>query len=333
MTPSSVRLQARTTLCFGAIGILSASLALSPAASLAQAPDRPIRLVIPYPTGGGTDITARAIAARLSEALQQPVIIENRPGATGMVGAAYVARSTPDGQTVLFGAASEMAINTSLYRKMAYDPRTDLEPVSLIAVFPLVLVSHPATRPTLAKVLATARSNPGTITYGSIGAGSPQHLAGELLSAMAKVSLVHVPYKGSGPLVQDAIGGHVHVAISSVPPAVPLVASGRLQALAVTSSRRATALPDTQTVAELGFTGFDFSTWVASALPRGAPAAMVTRFNKAFVSALAFPEVQSTLLKQGAEPVGSTPEQLRSFIRSQIERSDLIVSRSGLQLD
>lgn len=329
----SDRRPTRATAFLAGCGVLVALVhPCAPAVAQAQ-PDRPVRLVIPYPPGGGTDITARAIAVRLGEALQQPVVLENRPGATGMIGAAHVARSSPDGQTVLFGAASEMASNASLYRKMAYDPRVDLEPVSLIAVFPLVLVSSAGPRLSLRVVLDRARSHPGTVTFGSIGAGSPQHLAGELLAAMAKVTLVHVPYKGSGPLVQDAVGGHVDVAISSVPPAVPLVAAGRLQALAVTSSRRASSLADVPTVAELGYPAFDFSTWVAAALPKGAPSAMINRFNRAFVTALSFPEVKATLVKQGAEPVGSSPDQLRGFIRSQIERTDSIVARTGLQLD
>ena len=323
----------RVTVCTTAIVALNAVWMTALPAAAQSTPDRPVRLVIPYPPGGGTDITARAIAARLGEALQQPVVLENRPGATGMIGAAHVARSAPDGQTVLFGAASEMAINASLYRKMPYDPRTDLEPVSLIAVFPLVLVSAAGPRLSLRVVVDRARSHPGTVTYGSIGAGSPQHLAGELLAAMAKVSLVHVPYKGSGPLVQDALGGHVDIAISSVPPAVPLVSAGRLQALAVTSSRRASALPEVPTVAELGYPGFDFSTWVAAALPKGAPSALVARLHRAFVASLSYPEVKATLVKQGAEPVGSSPEHLRGFVRAQIERADLIVARSGLQLD
>ena len=302
-------------------------------AQSATYPNRPVRLVVPYPPGGGTDITARAIAARLSDSLGQPVTIENKPGATGMIGAATVARSTPDGYTVLFGAASEMAINVSLYRKMNYDPRTDLEPVSLVATFALVLLVPGDSTDTLESILETARRRPRSVTYGSIGAGSPQHLAGEYLASQSKTLLVHVPYKGSGPLVQDAVAGHLALAISSVPPAVPLIRAGRLRALAVTSANRVASLPDVPTVAELGFAGFEFNTWVGAAVPTGTPRAVIDRLNEALTASLGVREVQSTLREQGAQPVGSSPRQLREFIRQEIGRSDRIVAQAGIQLD
>ncbi len=250
--------------------IATGLLALGATPSLAMAqpasyPVKPVKLVIPYPPGGGTDITGRAMAQRLSEFLGQSVVIENRPGATGMIGAASVAKSAPDGYTVLFGAASEMAINASLFKNMTYDPRTDFEPVSLLATFPLVFVAPAATSQSLGELIETARAKPDTVSYGSIGSGSPQHLAAELLSSMAKARFLHVPYKGSGPLVQDAVGGHLNMAVSSVPPAVPLVRSGKLRALAVTSSKRSEALPDVPTMAELGFPGTNSTP--GSALP------------------------------------------------------------------
>src|SRR5688572_19081834 len=182
----------------------------APATASAQPgayPAKPVKLVIPYPPGGGTDITGRAMAQKLSEFLGQTVVIENKPGATGMIGAASVAKAAPDGYTVLFGAASEMAINASLFKTMSYDPRTDFEPVSLIAAFPLVFVAPASSTKTLPELVDAARAKPGTVSYGSIGSGSPQHLAAELLSSMATVKFIHVPYKGSGPLVQDAVGG------------------------------------------------------------------------------------------------------------------------------
>jgi tripartite-type tricarboxylate transporter receptor subunit TctC len=206
-------------------------------------PAKPVKLVIPYPPGGGTDITGRAMAQKLSEFLGQSVVIENKPGATGMIGAASVAKSAPDGYTVLFGAASEMAINASLFKNMTYDPRTDFAPVTLVATFPLVFIAPATTNQSLKELIEAARAKPDSVSYGSIGSGSPQHLAVELLSSMAKARFLHIPYKGSGPLVQDAVGGHVDMAVSSVPPAVPLVRAGKLRALAVTSSARSEALP------------------------------------------------------------------------------------------
>lgn len=213
--------------------------AAAPATASAQPsgyPTKPVKLVIPYPPGGGTDITGRAMAQKLSDFLGQSVVIENKPGATGMIGAASVAKSAPDGYTVLFGAASEMAINASLFKNMTYDPRSDFEPVTLVATFPLVFIAPATTTQSLKELIEAARAKPDTVSYGSIGSGSPQHLAAELLSSMAKAKFLHIPYKGSGPLVQDAVGGHVNMAVSSVPPAVPLVRSGKLRALAVTSS-------------------------------------------------------------------------------------------------
>jgi len=262
-------------------------------------PTKPVKLVIPYPPGGGTDITGRAMAQKLSDFLGHSVVIENKPGATGMIGAASVAKSAPDGYTVLFGAASEMAINASLFKNMTYDPRSDFEPVTLVATFPLVFIAPATTTQSLKELIEAARAKPDSVSYGSIGSGSPQHLAAELLSSMAKARFLHIPYKGSGPLVQDAVGGHVNMAVSSVPPAVPLVRSGKLRALAVTSSARSEALPDVPTMAELGFAGYEFNTWVGVAVPKGTPKEVVDRLRDGMVAALGASEVQATLRDQG----------------------------------
>jgi tripartite-type tricarboxylate transporter receptor subunit TctC len=296
-------------------------------------PTKPVKLVIPYPPGGGTDITGRAMAQRLSEFLGQSVVIENKPGATGMIGAASVAKSAPDGYTVLFGAASEMAINASLFKNMTYDPRTDFEPVTLVATFPLVFIAPATTNQSLKELIEAARAKPGSVSYGSIGSGSPQHLAAELLSSMAKARFLHIPYKGSGPLVQDAVGGHVDMAVSSVPPAVPLVRAGKLRALAVTSSARSEALPDVPTMAELGFSGYEFNTWVGVAVPKGTPKEVVDRLHDGMVAALGASEVQATLRDQGAVPAGTTAEQFRQFVHHEVAKSDRIVSQAGIQLE
>ncbi len=294
-------------------------------------PSKPVRLVIPYPPGGGTDITGRAMAQRLAETLGQSVVIENKPGATGMIGAAGVAKAPADGYTVLFGAASEMAINASLFRNMTYDPRTDFEPVMLVATFPLVFVAPASSSRSLKDLIEAARARADAVSYGSIGSGSPQHLAAELLSSMAQAKFVHIPYKGSGPLVQDAVGGHIDMAVSSVPPAVPLVRSGKLRALAVTSSQRSDALPDVPTMAELGFASYEFNTWVGVAVPKGTPQEAVERLRTGLVVALAAPDVQNALRDQGAVPVGSTAEQFRQFVRDEVAKSDRIVSQAGIQ--
>lgn len=308
--------------------------AAAPATASAQPsgyPTKPVKLVIPYPPGGGTDITGRAMAQKLSDFLGQSVVIENKPGATGMIGAASVAKSAPDGYTVLFGAASEMAINASLFKNMTYDPRSDLEPVTLVATFPLVFIAPATTTQSLKELIEAARAKPDTVSYGSIGSGSPQHLAAELLSSMAKAKFLHIPYKGSGPLVQDAVGGHVNMAVSSVPPAVPLVRSGKLRALAVTSSARSEALPDVPTMAELGFAGYEFNTWVGVAVPKGTPKEVVDRLRDGMVAALAASEVQATLRDQGAVPAGTTAEQFRQFVHDEVAKSDRIVSQAGIQ--
>lgn len=308
----------------------------APAAASAQPgayPAKPVKLVIPYPPGGGTDITGRAMAQRLSEFLGQSVVIENKPGATGMIGAASVAKSAPDGYTVLFGAASEMAINASLFKTMTYDPRSDFEPVTLVATFPLVFIAPATTNQSLKELIEAARAKPDSVSYGSIGSGSPQHLAAELLSSMAKARFLHIPYKGSGPLVQDAVGGHVDMAVSSVPPAVPLVRTGKLRALAVTSSARSQALPDVPTMAELGFAGYEFNTWVGVAVPKGSPKEIVDRLRDGMVNALGASEVQAALRDQGAVPAGTTAEQFRQFVHDEVAKSDGIVSQAGIQLE
>ena len=324
-------LSRRESLIRTALFLAFAGAPATASAQQAAYPAKPVKLVIPYPPGGGTDITGRAMAQKLSEVLGQSVVIENKPGATGMIGAASVAKSAPDGYTVLFGAASEMAINASLFKNMTYDPRTDFEPVTLVATFPLVFIAPATTNRSLKELIEAARAKPDSVSYGSIGSGSPQHLAAELLSSMAKARFLHIPYKGSGPRVQDAVGGHVDMAVSSVPPAVPLVRAGKLRALAVTSSARSEALPDVPTMAELGFAGYEFNTWVGVAVPNGTPKEVVDRLRGGMVAALGASEVQATLRDQGAVPAGTTAEQFRQFVHDEVAKSDRIVSQAGLQ--
>ena len=331
--PAQKPVSRRVPLRLAAFLLAAAQPALSAGAQPGAYPDKTVKLVIPYPPGGGTDITGRAMAQRLSELLGQSVVIENKSGATGMIGAASVAKSAPDGYTVLFGAASEMAINASLFKNMTYDPRNDFEPVSLVATFPLVFVAPAGRSQSLGQLIDIARSKPGTVSYGSIGSGSPQHLAAELLSSMARAKFLHIPYKGSGPLVQDAVGGHLDMAVSSVPPAVPLVRAGKLRALAVTSAQRSEALPDVPTMAELGFAGYEFNTWVGVAVPKGTPKEIVDRLREGLVATLGAGDVQAALRDQGAVPVGSTPAQFRQFVNDEVAKSDRIVSEAGIQVE
>lgn len=302
-------------------------------ADLAEYPSRSVKLTVPYPPGGGTDITARVMAQQLSTIMKQSVVIENRPGATGMIGAASVVKSPADGYTILYGAASEMAINASLFKKMAYNPETDLEAVSLVATFPLILVVSGASTESLESLINRAIRNPDTVTYGSIGAGSPQHLAGELLASTSRTSLVHVPYKGSGPLLQDSMGGFVDIGISSLPPAITLIHAGKLRALAVTSSKRVPSLPEVPTMSELGFTGYEFNTWVGVSVPVGTSTKIIQEINASVRSALSTSEVKKAFLEQGAEPVGSTPEFFKTYIREEIAKSAEIVSKAKVVLD
>lgn len=316
--------------CIVLLGLSAPTLASD---QLKPYPNRPVRLVVPYPPGGGTDITARAIAKSLAETLGQAVVIENKAGATGMIGAKSIVAAAPDGYSVLFGAASEMAINASLYKKMSYDPRTDLEPVSLLAAFPLILVTASGKEPSLDKFIERARKTPNSVTYGSIGAGSPQHLAGALLETVTSTRLIHVPYKGSGPLILDALGGHVDIAISSLPAAAQMIRSGELRALALTSNKRSAAVPNVPTMAELGYGDYELSTWVGVAVPIGTPRPIIARLHDAFARALTNREVQAALVSQGAEPEGTSPEQFREFILKEISKSDWIVSRAKIALD
>jgi tripartite-type tricarboxylate transporter receptor subunit TctC len=315
-----------------ALGGLPVAAALGSGARAQEAyPARLVKILVPFGPGGSTDIISRLIGKQLETMTGKPFVIENKPGATGMIGAASVAKAPADGYTVLFGAASEMAINASLFKNMSYDPRTDFEPVTLVATFPLVFVAPANSTQSLQELIEAARARPSTISYGSIGSGSPQHLAAELLSSMAKARFLHIPYKGSGPLVQDAVGGHINMAVSSVPPAVPLVRAGKLRALAVTSAVRSEALPDVPTMAELGFAGYEFNTWVGVAVPKGTSKEIVDKLRVGLVGALAAAEVQSALRDQGAVPVGSTAEQFRQFVRDEVAKSDRIVAQAGIQ--
>ena len=316
---------------------LSAALAVSAlhAAAAAEAyPAKPVRFVVAFPPGGGTDIIARSIAQKLSERLAQQVVVDNRPGAGGNIGTDIVAKSAPDGHTLLMGSAGPLAINASLFGKMPFDPIRDLAPVTLAASTPNVLVVHPSLRAaTIEELIALAKARPGEINFASSGHGTPAHLAGELFNSMARVKMVHVPYKGAAPALADLLGGQVQLMFSTMPPALPHVKDGRLRALAVTSAKRSPAMPELPTVDEIALPGFEANTWHGVVAPAGTPTAIIARLNREIVSILHLPEVVERLSAQGAEPVGSTPEEFAAYIRSETVKWAKVVRESGAKAE
>jgi tripartite-type tricarboxylate transporter receptor subunit TctC len=292
-------------------------------------PAKAIRVVVPYAPGGATDLTARLVGQKMQEAMKQNVLVDNRPGAGGVIGTDIVAKAAPDGYTVLIAVPAEIAILPHL-QKMPYNVARDLAPVSLAAVTPLILVVHPSLPVRSVKeLIAFARARPGQLTYASAGTGGVQHLSGELLKVTMKLDMAHVPYKGAGPVMPDLIGGHVPMFFSGMPPAMPHVKAGKLRALAVTTTRRSPAAPDVPTMAEAGVPGFDISNWFAYFVPSGTPAEVISRLNSEVNRGLKQPDVREKLANVGAETVGTSPEELAKFVRSETEKFARLVKLSG----
>ena len=330
MLSSPLRLVAHTlavTFAF-VLGIL-------PADALAQSyPSRPVRLVVPFPAGGTTDILARAMAEKLSGALGQQFVVDNRPGAGGNIGSDIVAKSQPDGYTLLMGTVGTHAINPSLYPKMPYDHVKDFVPVVLVAGVPNVLVVNPTVpAKTVAELIALAKEKPGTINFASSGNGTSIHLSGELFKLLAGVQIAHVPYKGSAPALTDLIGGQVQIMFDNLPSALPHIKGGKLRALAVTSSKRAPALPDLPTIAESGVAGFEASSWFGILAPAATPRDIVQRINAEANKALHAPDMREKLLAQGAEAVGNSPEFFADSIRTETVKWAKVVKDSGARVD
>jgi tripartite-type tricarboxylate transporter receptor subunit TctC len=319
--------------CSRAALILAAALAASSAHADVY-PSRPIRFVVAFPPGGGTDIIARSIAQKLAERLARQVLVDNRPGAGGNIGTDIVAKSAPDGYTMLMGSAGPLAINSSLFASMPFDPQRDLAPVTLAASTPNLLVVHPSLKvATVKELVELARAHPGEINFASSGHGTPAHLAGELFNSMAGVKLVHVPYKGAAPALADLLGGQVQLMFSTMPPALPHVKDGKLRALAVTSAKRSPATPDLPTVDEAALPGFEANTWHGVVLPAGTQPAIIARLNREIVAILHLPEIVERLSSQGAEPVGSTPEEFAAYIRSETKKWAKVVRESGAKVE
>jgi tripartite-type tricarboxylate transporter receptor subunit TctC len=296
-------------------------------------PTRPIRLVVPQSAGGSTDLVARPLARQLGEALGQPVVVDNRPGAGSVVGTDLVAKAAPDGYTLLAVAAS-FAITPSLQKQLPFDPLRDFAPVTLLSAFPNVLVIHPAFPVTsVAELVSWLKKNPGKANYGSSGIGTGTHLSMELFKHMAGVEIVHVPYKGGAPSVNALLAGEVQVNLATISTAVPHIRTGRLRALAVTSRERVAALPEVPTIAEAGVPGYDYSSWIGLLAPAKTPAPVVARLGAEAARIMRTPEILSILALEGAQPVGGTPEEFAAVLHTEIGRWRKVVEAAGIKAD
>ena len=325
----------RNLLAIAAASLLACLPASNAAAqSPAPYPDRPVKLVIPFPPGGPLDIIGRVIAQKASEDWGQNVVVDNRPGAGGNIGADAVAKSPPDGYTILMGALSTHAVNPSLYAKMPYDAVKDFAPISLVAITPNVLVVNASLPVNSAKeFVAYAKANSGKLSFGSGSNGSAGHLAGELFKVDTGTDIVHIPYKGGAPATQALLAGDTQFMFDNLANAMPQVKAGKLKALAVTTAQRSKLAPELPTMAEAGFAGFDISTWFGLLAPAGTPKDVIAKWNAEVVKILNSSDLRERLMAQGAEPAPTTPEQFAAFIQSEIPKYARIVKISGAKVD
>jgi tripartite-type tricarboxylate transporter receptor subunit TctC len=303
--------------------------------ALAQSayPSRPVRIVVPYAPGGGTDINARNVAPRLTERWNQSVVIDNRPGGNAMIGADIVAKAAPDGYTILLSTSSEIATTLSLFKTIPYDPLRDFEPVTLASNTPVIITAHPSTQvKSIKDLVATAGQR--KYSFASVGTASPQHLAGEWLKTLAKIDMVHIPFKGAGPALNDNLGGHVPIGFLSLLPAVPHVKAGRLNGLAVTSGARSSALPEVPTMKESGYPDIELVQWYGVFLPAKTPRAIIDKVNKDMNSIFNLPEVKERLAAGGADVLATmTPAQFGQFVRDEIVKNRKIIQASGVKAE
>jgi tripartite-type tricarboxylate transporter receptor subunit TctC len=303
-------------------------------ARAADYPAKPITLIIGFAPGGPSDVMARILTRKMEELVKQPFVIENRPGAGGSIAGAAVARATPDGYTILLATGSLLAINISLMKNIGYDPEKDFEPITLIGTQTNVLYVHPAVpAKTLGELIAHAKANPGKLSFGSGGNGTPAHLAGELLRIEAKIDITHVPFRGTGPALQNVIAGHVPMAFNPPPPLLPHLQSGAIRAIAVSTLKRTAALPDVPTIAELGFPGFEATTWHAFVAPAGTPKDIIATLHRAIAATLNDPDTRKSLTELGIDLVGNSPDELRAYIKSEIPKWAEIVKVSGAKAE
>ena len=309
-----------------------AAFAISAAAHAQVYPVKPIRMIVAYPPGGGTDIVGRTLAQKLGESLGQSVVVENRGGASGNIGTELAARAAPDGYTILMGNVAPNAINVSLFKELPFDPVADFAPVSLVASTPNILVVHPSTRArTVKEVIALAKAKPGAFNFASAGVGSSSHLAGELFRILAGADIVHVPYKGAGPAMVDVLSGQVQLYFATMPAAMPHVKTGKLAPVAVTSARRSQALPDLPTIAESGVPAYEASTWYGVLAPAHTPSAVVARLHGDIAKILADAALHARLADQGFDPVGSSPEEFGAYIKSEILKWGKVIRDAGIR--
>ena len=308
--------------------------ALSVTAVAQTWPSKPVKWVVPFAPGGTTDILARTIGEKLTIALGQPIIVENRPGAGGALGAEFTAKAPADGYTIMGGTISTHAINASLYKNLPYDPVKDFAPITLIARVPNMLVVNPdIPAKNVGELIALMKANPGKYSFASSGNGTSQHLSGELFKSMAGVDMQHIPYKGSPPALQDVVGGQVSMTFDNITTAWPLAKAGKLRALAVTTAKRSTVAPEVPTLAESGLAGYEVGSWQGVFAPAGTPPAIVRRLNVEIVKIINMPDVKEKLIALGAEPVGNISEEFGALVKSEVAKWADVVKKSGAKVD
>jgi tripartite-type tricarboxylate transporter receptor subunit TctC len=322
-----MKVLARTMLVALALGVLPATVAAQ------QYPTKPIRMLIGFAPGGGTDIIGRIVASKLSESLKQQILVDNRGGASGQIAAEQLAKAAPDGHTIMMAHIAALSMLPSLIPNLPYDPVRDFAPVSLAAISPNLVTVHPSLPvKSMKELVALAKAHPNQLHYASPGAGTVQHFAGEMLNRQAGVKLVHVPYKGAGPAMVDQIAGHVEMGFDVVPVALPHIKAGKLRVLAVGSENRTSLLPDVPTVTESGIAGFNFSTWWGIVTPSAVNKAILTRLHKETAGVMHDAGIKAKILQNGAEAVGNTPEEFAAFIRSEKDKYALIAKSANIRL-
>jgi len=327
-------LESLKSFLFVFLASLAVSFFISVPAMAQPYPVKPVRFIIPYPPGGGSDTIGRPLAQKMSEGLGQQLVVENRGGANGNIGMEHVARSAPDGYTLVFALSAQLAINPGLYQKIPYDPVRDYAPISLLGAGGYILVVHPSLPvKSVKELVALARSRPGQIAYSSSGNGSGGHLAAVLLNSMTGINMLHVPYKGGGPALMDLIAGQVQVLFATQLASWPHVQSGRIRALASSTAKRPASLPDLPTLAEAGVPGYDSGVWYGVLAPAGTPREIIAKLNGEVLRALKQPDYRSLLVNNTIEPIGSTPEQLAQYIRSELVKWAKVIKDAGVRVD
>lgn len=319
---------------FAALAAALLVLAIAPNVSAQPYPAKPIRVIVPFPAGGNADILARILGQKMTESWGQPIIVDNRAGAAGIIGAQAAAKAPPDGYTLFMGTTGTQTTNPAVYAKLPYDPLKDFAPVSNFAGSPYVLVVHPSLPvKSLGGLIAFAKARPGALHYASFGAGSSAHLTGEMLRSMAKIDIVHVPYKGGPPALADLLGGHVEMMFNLLPGILPHIKSGKLRALAVAAEKRAPAIPATPTFAESGMPDLRSDSWYGILVPAGTPKDIISKLNAEMQRVLAMPDVKERLATEGAEAMGNTPEQFADQIRKDLVRYAKVAAEAGVKIE